>query len=359
MKRALAGKLTLYQATSKKRSRTAVPDISSPHHQPRFNPRPIPNASLLTEAHVAQLERDGYTVVEGVFTPAQCDEIKAQWLAVMESYQTGFKADDKSTWRTDTLPVNLRGLQNWPPVSQESYVWSTRLATAPIFAQLWGVAESELISSMDRVCFVPAHRLRIHSGNTFGWWHIDQARRSRRGPLGCVQGFVSLNAIGTGEVALEVLAGAHQYHAQFFEAQLPLESPRELKCKNADWHKFSQEDFDWYLKQPNVCKTRVHMKPGSLVLWDSRMPHHAMPPADNAQRSTIDRYVIYSCMVPRAWVSPQTLKKRISYFEHGRTTSHWPQDGKPFGFKPYMHGQPLRNQPRRGVASHQATCRIL
>lgn len=61
-----------------------------------------------------------------------------------------------------------------------------------------------------------------------------------------------------------------------------------------------------------VKVTRVHAKKGSLILWDSRLPHHAVPPVEgnmlfmervvgllSVQRSGRARFCIYVCMVPR------------------------------------------------------------
>jgi hypothetical protein len=216
-------------------------------------------------------------------------------------------------------------------------MWEARLAAAPVFASLWGCPKEELISSMDRACFVPYTRLKINKANQAGWWHLDQATTARRGTLECVQGFVTLNDIGAGEVALTVLEGAHRHHARFFSEHLSEE--RVAKCKK-DWVKFDPDakDKEWYLAQEGVRETRVHAPAGSLVLWESRLPHHAMPPLDPAARSQIDRYVIYTCMVPRSWALLRILKKRTEAFESGRATSHWPHDARLFGEKPWVRG---------------------
>jgi hypothetical protein len=161
---------------------------------------------------------------------------------------------------------------------------------------------------MDRVCFVPHERLRLNKATQAGWPHLDQSRATRRGTLECVQGFLTLNAIGAGEVALTVYEGAHRYHKRFFDEVVSKDAERAHKCAKDDWLKFDAKgagaDRAWYMAQPGVREVRVHAPAGAVVLWESRLPHHAMPPADNAQRSTVDRFVIYSCMVPRAWATP-------------------------------------------------------
>lgn len=308
---------------------------------PEDDPSLLEEGSLLKPHHIRSLKENGFCVVDNVADASFCEDTKGEWRATMESYGTGFKANDKSTWVTETLPWGIRGMQEWPPVAQEKYVWDTRLKALPVFAKLWNTAEDAMISSMDRVCFVPSTRLKLNKKTQFGWMHLDQASRLRRGNLECFQGFITLNDIGENEVALEVLAGAHRYHRKFFEECMPMNSERELKCKNKEWLKFTPEDLAWFEKQEGVKRTRVHAKAGALVLWDSRIPHHAMPPKDNAKRSKVDRYVIYTCMVPLSWTDEKTRKYRTNAFLNGRGTPHWPHDRSMFGLKPQTYGAEL------------------
>ncbi len=253
---------------------------------------------------------------------------------------TGFVKRNRATWTTPNLPHSTRGMHDWPPVAQEAWVWDVRLAAADVFASLWDCPKDDLISSMDRVCFVPYNRLKLNARTAKGWPHMDQSRVTRRGTLECVQGFVTLNPIGAGEVALTVYEGAHVHHAAFFKEHLSRDHDRFTKCAKADWIKFDEaSDRAWFMAQPGVKEVRVHAPAGSLILWDSRLPHHAMPPADNAQRSTIDRYVVYVCMTPRAWATEDVLKKRIRSHETGRTTPHWPHDGGVFPLKPRLYSK--------------------
>jgi len=230
-------------------------------------------------------------------------------------------------------------------VAQEWWVWETRLRTAPVFAALWGTKQENLISSMDRVCFVPNDRLKLNKGNEQGWPHLDQAQVNRRGTLECVQGFVTLNDIGEGEVSLQVYEGAHKHHKRFFTERVAKDQKRWEGCYSTDWCKLDAEGQDraWYMNQTGVKEVRVHAKAGSLVLWDSRLPHHAMPPKENAKRSKVDRFVIYSCMVPRRWANSTALEKRMKAHEKGLATPHWPHDGKTFPYKPrtYSKDTPL------------------
>lgn len=113
-------------------------------------------------------------------------------------------------------------MQDYPPVSQEHWVWNARLATAPIFSSLWQTHQSGLISSMDRVCFVPPTQLL--SGKT--WWHLDQSRSTRIGSLQCVQGMLVLEDIDESDVALQVMAGTQKYHGKFFTEHMKGDTER-------------------------------------------------------------------------------------------------------------------------------------
>jgi hypothetical protein len=314
--------------------------------------------ALLKPEHLVSLQERGFAVVPNVLDAATCNSLKQRWLATMASYEgSGFDPANRATWTSSNLPTGTRGMQDCtapfekpdflrliyqigPPVAHEPWMWEARLAAAPVFASLWGCAKEELISSMDRACFVPYTRLKINKKTAQGWWHLDQSAISRRGSLECVQGFVTLNDIGAGEVALTVLEGAHKHHAAFFAEHLSEERAENSASEN--WLKFipEEKDKEWYLGREGVRETRVHAPAGSLVLWESRLPHHAMPPLLATARSQIDRYVIYTCMVPRSWAFPRALKKRIKAFEEGRATSHWPQDSKLFGKTPRTYGGP-------------------
>lgn len=50
------------------------------------------------------LERDGYVIVPGVVSEADCDEFQEEALTWLEKFPYGFKRDDKSTWDADHLP---------------------------------------------------------------------------------------------------------------------------------------------------------------------------------------------------------------------------------------------------------------
>lgn len=308
---------------------------------PRYpDPAPLPADGLLTSEHVRGLERDGFCVVRDVVSPANCEALKGEWLQMLEDLGVGFRKDDVATWTpAKHRPVSTRGMQDYPPVAQEPFVWKARLKCKPVFDALW--QETDLITSMDRVCFIPPAQLAIAKS----WWHLDQARETRRGSLQCVQGMLVLEDIGAGEVSLEVMAGAHRHHARFFTDHVTQDADggadRLRKCKTHDWFKFADRDRAWYLEQENVRVQRVHAPKGALILWDSRVPHQAIPPANRAERSEKARFTIYVSMVPRAWADPKRLAARRKWFEEGRATSHWPQDGRPFGAKPRTYGQPL------------------
>ena len=338
---------TVHDDTEPRAKRTKIPPSSAlaeARHYADLGSLAPP--SLLEPHHLIELRERGWTVVENVLSPDQCETTKRDWLQTMAQYPgSKFRPDDRKTWKRVNMPLSTRGMLDFPSVAQEAWIWRTRLASAPVFSALWGCAESDLLTSMDRACFVPYEQLKMNAKNAKGWWHIDQARIARRGPLQCVQGLVTLNDMGEGEVCLEVLEGAHRHHAAFFRERIETDAKRQADTRNDDWYKFDADtggDLAWYLSQPGVKRVRCYAKAGSLILWESRLPHQAQPPQNNALRSKIDRYAIYACMIPREWVKDgKVLQKRQKHFESGRATPHWPDSAKPFPAKPRTYGTPL------------------
>ena len=274
----------------------------------------------LSEQHFAELKKNGYTIVEDYLEAEKCDILQKRWLRVMDHYDSGFDSTDRTTWKSANLPISTRGMQDYPPIAQQSYVWDTRLLCAPIYAALWDYKVDELVTSMDRVCFVPKTMLVRKSPS---WWHLDQAKPSKWGGLYCVQGFLALEDIAPGDVALQVLKGAHRYHRKFM--QHTGEEPK------IDRYKLKDGDLEWYIEKG--CEIAlIYVKKGSFILWDSRIPHQAK--RDLTFEPVHDRYVIYVSMIPRVWVSEKKLAARIKAFETGRATSHWPDEARLFAAKP-------------------------
>lgn len=65
------------------------------------------------------------------------------------------------------------------------------------------------------------------------------------------------------------------------------------------------------------------MKPGDLILWDSRTIHYGSEPETSS--NTI-RTVIYAAYTPARLASEETLALRKQVFEAYEGTSHWPHD---------------------------------
>jgi hypothetical protein len=296
--------------------------------------------SPLRGHNIDELREHGHTVVRRAVTADAARRAKDEWLCMLDDYGIGFDRHDTATWQPAShRPMSTRGMHDYPPVAQEGWVWDLRLQCAPVFGQLWQTRPEDLITSMDRVCFLPNSQLAVGKG----WMHIDQSRRSRRGALHCMQGMLLLEDIGPGEVALEVISGSHKHHGAFFEHQLDATRSEETAAR--DWLKLKQDDLDWYEAQSSVARTRIHAKAGDLILWDSRIPHHAVPPAGRSARSTLPRFTVYVSMLPRRLAKADRLRAKRRQFVEGRATSHWPQDSKVFGKYPSLYGKQLPEYP--------------
>jgi hypothetical protein len=53
------------------------------------------------------LEKDGFVVIPGLVSEADCDAFQESAWSWLESFPWGFKRDDRSTWVADKLPYSV------------------------------------------------------------------------------------------------------------------------------------------------------------------------------------------------------------------------------------------------------------
>ena len=72
------------------------------------------------------LEKQGWAVIPGVLSSADCEEyVSAAW-AWLESLETGIDRHDSTTWGDDRWPSNFRGIINTLEISHQDFVWRVR-----------------------------------------------------------------------------------------------------------------------------------------------------------------------------------------------------------------------------------------
>lgn len=274
-------------------------------------PRPVPQDGHLGLAYdyvcgqIAKLETDGFCVIEGVLTPAECQlciqEMEAYLLAA------GIDIHDPDLKRS-SYP-NANGIVQYLGVGQMNSSWRMRTNewVRWIFAIILGT--NDLVSSTDGACAMPPHFY-----DTGARMHTDQALKTVG--LRTIQGLVNYTT-SHDELSgsLSVIPGGHLLHEAYGRAHPEFTSgPKGKK----DWFQF--EDSAW--PELGGVPQRVFGGVGSLVLWDSRLPHRATPPLSDNAGQTRPRRVGYVCMEPRSLLTPALERKKQIAFRTRRTTTH-------------------------------------
>ncbi|GAA5900921.1 hypothetical protein JCM6882_005979 [Rhodosporidiobolus microsporus] len=289
-----------------------------------------------TPAWKRELEENGYAIVRGAVSPeraAHYTQATKDWASLF-----GWKEDDRTTWRAQSLPVGDAGLVNEYGVSHERWVWEARMEdkVVEVFEELWGT--KELIVSFDAINFslpVGPHA-RTDVEPTKPWPHIDQQPTpADRPPLQfeLAQGLLAMTPSGPNDGGLVVLKRSHALVKQFFD-ETGVKAEQDWGTRN--YYTFTDEDIKWFRQQPGVEEIKVETQPGDLILWDSRTIHWNRSPLEEQVR-----VVVYVCFAPKAMASEEVLRKRAECFKKRLATTHWPA---PFVVVPRdEYGPPMRD----------------
>tara|TARA_B110000046_G_scaffold169986_1_gene189568 strand:- start:30 stop:794 length:765 start_codon:yes stop_codon:yes gene_type:complete len=220
-----------------------------------------------------ELETDGYCVIRGVLNEESICSLRS--MIDRELHALPHMAHSEAMWKLRTLPEVRK-----------------------LFEFLYDA--TDLIVSFDGVTVKVAGGSGLVLGN-----HVDQTQDETR----CVQCVIALTESNRQTGTLQLLKGSHVLHAQTLRTWHP-DDPCE-------WQ-FMQIGADDTLSRCElVCPD---LAPGDAVLWDSRLVHSVSRPLD--WQSV--RLVAYVCMVPRAWASARTLRRRKAAFLRGASSTHWP-----------------------------------
>lgn len=284
----------------------------------------------------ASLKAYGYAVIEGVVSLEQCT---AAYLAIKTHLRQAGVDVDSNELKMSSYP-NSHGIVQHLEIGQLQEVWDirTNANVLEVFEEMWG--DNDLLSSTDGVCWMPSH----YRGVDRSWLHTDQSHK-KKGRF-CVQGYTNvLPSDDAASGSLYVIPGSHLRHAEFSK-KFP-----EAAKNGKDWYKFSEEELEFFGAKP----IRVHGGVGSLVLWDSRLAHSAIPPARGVE-SPRERCVVYVCYQPRLLCSKKNLEKKRAIFEDYRMTTHWPASKvEMFGKKWRTYGAEVTvtTPPRNRVESQR------
>lgn len=166
-----------------------------------------------------------------------------------------------------------------------------------VFSRLWGTRE--LITSFDGIG---------HRGRDESWeleWHVDQDVCEDE--CVCVQGLLALSGSSAANGGTQFAIGTHLHHA---------ECMRVLQPRRRKWQFVPLED-----EMLAVFKKRQpSLKPGDMLLWDSRVAHRVPPP----RLVRTERTVAFLCMTPLRLAAAPTLARRREAFSKGTPSTHWP-----------------------------------
>eukprot|EP00913_Durusdinium_trenchii_P023767 g22321.t1 len=280
---------------------------------------------------LAGLLKDGFAVLHGVFTPAECDlAVDKIW-----DFATGrcpnLDPKEETTWSSE----------NW---SQERLRFRERLVERGIYADVPHHA------SWDGFHFGrPSQRLWGKSH----WDHTDQVLLNGES-TGCtwIQGLVQLNDMDPAEgPAFECWPGSQQD-----DIFVPLQKTAglcEATPSGSSFRLLTDAGRGW-LQGKGLQRQRVTVGPGDVILWDSRLVHQGGAPAsaDGSRaksaggrrvRGCFGRMVQYVCLGLAEFTSPSVLQKRRKCFESGGdavTLNH-----KPDSFEPFRKSRHHPNSP--------------
>ncbi len=217
----------------------------------------------------------------------------------LESLSVNFKRNDRNSWISKNIPLNLHGIfKNY--IGHCEFIWQIREKCYPIFKELWQT--TDLLCSFDGGCF-----LKPPKGKYRQWIHNDQGRLASDNPIS-IQGLVNLLDNGPEDGGLLLMEGSHNIFGNYLERH-PIDG--------IGGGFFRADKNDSELKK---CRSiKICAPAGHLLLWDSRIFHSNVPPSIGNG----PRMCTYVCMQPRSGVTDKILKKRIDAYEKGRMTNHW------------------------------------
>ena len=229
---------------------------------------------------MGELEERGWTVWEDVIGEAECTRLLRM-----------LRADDELQHAHSALAWELRA--------------DPRLVGR--FQDAWGC--EALLASFEGFGIRPAGQ-RWSLG-----WHVDQ------GPVGppqgkgprSFQGVLALTAVSPRTGGTQVLEGSHVHHAAVCARA------SVARADVDEWEFVPVARSDPVFREAGVRVVQPRLRPGSVLVWDSRTVHRVKQPSD----PTSERAVAYVSMQPRHFAPEAVLLWRRRAYTNGVATTHW------------------------------------
>jgi len=287
-----------------------------------------------------KLNKYGVAIVPNVLDKKEIKDMQdGAWNTLeylTKNFEVPIDRTNSTTFRSyrGLLPMHSMLYQHWK-IGHAQYVWNVRQnpKIVNIFSTIWNCDNSDLVTSFDGVAFHFPPEITRLGWYRKEWFHTDQSFTNPE--FECVQGWVTAYDINPGDASLTILEKSHKYHKEFQE---------EFRItKKANWYKLNDEERSFYTNK-GCNKRTIECPAGSVVLWDSRTIHCGQE-AMKQRTSPNFRNIVYVCMTKRDRCTPNSIRKRIKFFETMRMTTHWPHTPRLFGLKPQTWGKPLPNVP--------------
>eukprot|EP00035_Acanthoeca_spectabilis_P002125 m.85199 g.85199 ORF g.85199 m.85199 type:complete len:405 (-) comp11367_c0_seq2:27-1241(-) len=292
---------------------------------------------------------DGYVVLPGVLSEAECDREMARLWSFVEAVSPTVSRDDSASWypaprneSVDSSDGAAAAVDPWPHSGwtslpdmmqdyQAGWLFSDlrEILATRVFEPLYGTRE--LHCSKEGFTF---HRPTAPKGchplvgkqgrfvcgrpsNTAGD-HFDQ-RVSDPG-LHCIQSSSALTDQGPDDGCFRCWPGSHKYHTTLMANKYR---------GNKDWVPLTDGELD-ELGSYGLSPREVHVRRGDVILWRSDLAH-----AGQAPRCTPSfRAVTYSCMLPAALTPAEAYPAKLDGYLNTQAGDHRPNIETGLHFSP-------------------------
>jgi hypothetical protein len=259
------------------------------------------------------LKRDGYAIIEDVFTKEECLILRQKMWCHWEEISDGKLTEktDYSNMMAKDLPPHKHGILESYRINHLKTIREIRHdhRIIAIYAFLYGT--DQLTCSTDRINFkFPGRRYK----SSHPWPHADQ----HPARLGCItiQSYVTLMDCHENDPGNRFYRGSHAIFDSFFKEK------RKTSKKN-DWNTLNDDEIDRLVNDEKCPLIKPTYKAGSMLLWDSRTVHSP----DDGSNFEHGRFVVYTCY-NKLWdnkaIDNKFIKQKKNVFTDFRATSHSP-----------------------------------
>lgn len=261
----------------------------------------------ILEDYFDKLKKDGFVIINNALSDNEINNAKQLFYNWKNCIEKLDNFNEKN---------NPHNIFKHYQVGHQEHAWyiRTRPQIINIFKKLWKT--DNLNVSFDGCCYISE---KCQKKDKI-WTHTDQAPNKKG--LQCYQSFVSLTE--NKEKTFVVYKNSHNLHESYFKEK-NLYNSKNFNCIDKD-----------YLNKINDLKCVLHVKPGDLVIWDSRTFHQNQ----YGNSSFEERIVQYLCYLPTLNIknTKSQKNKRLLYFKNLRTTSHWPYPIHVNSLQPQCYG---------------------